>query len=176
MAKKRTRNVTFRGMLANGVHQAELDVAVSQEIGHDVRAVLGNCYKNAFLALGSFSGEQVWYVEGYADVHGVPLAHGWLVADGKAIDPTVAAMDGSYPSRYTPVLAWTARDAVEQASEQMVMPLGDYFCCPWQGGTLTPEQVGRAWQSAMLSTAGYTGTLDDFYGAAGLAAAMIEAQ
>lgn len=168
--RRRQRMVTFRGQLAGPQHAGELDQQASEEAGKLVHARLGDCYRNA-LRSASFvaGGAAVLYVEGYGVLHGVPLEHGWLLVDGRVVDPTVAAFkDGIMFDKYQPVLVWTPQDMTAQASEQGVMPLGDWFTGGWESGTLAREEIGAAWQTAALRLVGYTGTVADFRKGVGL--------
>ena len=168
--RRRQRMVTFRGQLAGPQYVGELDVLVSTEAGKLVRARLGDCYRNALRCAAFVAGDATFYVEGYAVVHGVPIEHGWLVVEGKVIDPTVVAFtDGVMFDQYVPVLVWSMEDMAAQASEQGVMPLGDWFVGGWQSSaTLAREEIGMAWQTAALRMAGYNGTAADFHKEAGL--------
>ena len=162
--RRRQRVVTFRGHLADPQHVGELDQRESMEVGLFVLARLGDCYSNALRAVTFVEGDDVFYVEGYGVLHGVPLEHGWLVVGGKVIDPTVAAFtDGVMFDQYVPVLVWSMEDMAAQATEQGVMPLGDWFTGGWESGTLTREEIGMAWQTAALRMVGYAGTAADFY-------------
>ena len=174
--RRRQRMVTFRGHLAEPQHVGELDVQSSMEAGKLVHARLGDCYRNAF-RFASSHWQRCWpfdaeafYVEGYGVLHGVPLEHGWLLVDGKVIDPTVAAFrDNVMFDQYVPVLVWTLKDMAAQASEQGVMPLGDWFTGGWESSaTLAREEVGMAWQTAALRMVGYAGTAADFHKEVGL--------
>ena len=168
--RRRQRMVTFRGQLAGPQHVGELDQQESAEVGLLAFARLGDCYRNALRAASFVDSSNVLYVEGYGVLHGVPLEHGWLLADGKVIDPTVAAFrDGVMFDQYVPVLVWTLDSMVLQASEQGVMPLGDWFVGVWeQSATLAREEIGMAWQTAALRMAGYAGTAADFHKEMGL--------
>jgi hypothetical protein len=141
----------------------------SEEAGKSVHARLGDCYRNALRAVSFVDGDAVLYVEGYGVLHGVPLEHGWLLVNGRVVDPTVAAFkDGVMFDQYQPVLVWTRQDMAAQASEQGVMPLGDWFTGGWESGTLAREEIGAAWQTAALRLVGYSGTAADFYKGVGL--------
>lgn len=165
MGSRRKRVVTFRGQLAGPQHVGDLDVLVSTEAGKLVHAQLGKCYLNALRCASFVDGDEGFYVEGYGVLRGIPLQHGWLVVDGKVIDPTVAAFrDGVMFDQYVPVLVWSIEGMAAQASEQGVMPLGDWFIGGWESSaTLGRQEIGMAWQTAALRMVGYAGTAADFY-------------
>lgn len=168
--RRRQRVVTFRGRQAGPQHVGDLDVLVSTEAGKLVHAKLGDCYRNALRCAPFVAGDATFYVEGYGVLHGVPLEHGWLVVDGKVIDPTVAAFtDGVMFDQYVPVLVWSMEDMAAQATEQGVMPLGDWFIGGWESSaTLGRKEIGMAWQTAALRAVGYAGTAADFHKEIGL--------
>lgn len=166
--RTRKRVVEFRGHLAGPEHVGELDQRESEEVGLLALARLGDCYRNALRSATFIDGE-VLYVEGYGVLHGVPLEHGWLVVDGKVIDPTVAAFrDGIMFERYVPVLVWSLKDMAAQAAQQGALPLGDWFIGGWETGTLKREDVAGAWHTTALRLAGYSGTAQDFHKEVGL--------
>lgn len=154
MPKK--KNVIFRGTLADAAHHGELDHAASVRAGKIARARQKECYLNALRASHYADAAKILYVEGYATLSSVPgldVEHGWLLCDGKVIDPTAAAFRDAPFNHYRPVIVWD-RDAMTlQALEQGTVPLS-LWPARWEEGRLTVKEVARAWRIAFLEPFG----------------------
>lgn len=100
----------------------------------------GQCFKNAFKALGRLPGAV--YVEGYA-LSGSPLKqveHGWVEYEGQIIDPT-------FPkgvARYEPGLRFTGKElheAMDTISKNLhTADLPIFYRFGW-GGSENPEMM-----------------------------------
>lgn len=148
------KKVIFRGALAGDEHYSALDYDTSAKIGVEVRARAKECYMNAMRAAHCVGASSIVYVEGYAFLSDVPelgVEHGWLLCDGRVVDPTVAAFDAAPYSRYRPVVVWSASDMVLQVLEQESLPLS-LWPCRWKEGMLTVAEVAGAWRAAFLET------------------------
>lgn len=158
MPKPKKKKVIFRGTLADAAHYGELDYDASIQVGVAVYARQRECYLNALRASSIVDASEVLYVEGYAFLSTLPglgLEHGWLLCDGKIIDPTHAAHQGGDErlAHYRPVIVWSVNDMLLQAVEQQCVPLS-MWPTRWEAGSLTPEEVAKAWRTAFLEPFG----------------------
>lgn len=86
------------------------DFTESARVGRGIRAVPKRCWFNARRAVMQMADyADASYIEGWIVVPNMPFEHGWIVMDGRIIDPTLP----NNPGVYFPGLEFQGRAGIE---------------------------------------------------------------
>ena len=86
---RKTKAGDYHKWLAdNGETFTTVDKDDSKRLADEFDCQVKHCFYNAWKI--NIEESDYKYYEGLVYAHGIPISHGWLVKDGKVIDPTLA--------------------------------------------------------------------------------------
>lgn len=133
------------------------DCIESVRVGRAIRACVKQCWFNArkvVLKLEEYADAS--YVEGWAVVNNFPTEHGWVVQDGRIIDPTLPEKSGLY----FPGLEFRGRRGIGEflatAKGRKCKKSPFFYAFGW-GGMLSPT-FRKCYEEAMAYLRGHCPT------------------
>lgn len=127
---------------------SEKDFFESARVGRKVRAATKQCWFNARKVVQKLDDyAEASYVEGWAILNRFPIEHGWIVHEGRIIDPTLPDKEGMY----FPGLEFRGRRGMEEflatAQGKKCRKSPFFFAFGW-GGMMSPS-FRKCYEDAM---------------------------